>query len=537
MNSFTKVRTYVAQIAMFFMAMPCMAQSSKLTYRSGDVNGDGIVNVADISAIINIMAGNYVKDVTLSSYSLSLMKGYGGAVRIMNGSGFYKAESLNLNVVKAEVESLKDGSFTVQITALEVGDCDVIVTDEVTQETQTIRVTVVNEAEEINGSYIDMGLPSGTLWATCNVGSDTPEGNGWYVSWGEIAEKPFYSWSNYWLFSAYNTTDLNDGQDVACVTLGEGWRMPTMEELEELLTCSWSWEMYNGVQGARITGPNGNSIFMPAASFKDNSGSPTEGTYGSYWGRTHANTVDWGNDGMVPCGAELVFGTADYKIGFSLSDFYYEMGPTGGCMVGRSVRPVYDKNYKPNIPDDIKNNYTSYIVNPTYDGNDYSGWEGTPLSGYNPDNNAEHWNMNYDTYQTISGLPKGTYRVGVQGFYRKGYSADDYELWTIGDTDNNNALLYAVSSLASVSTPLAPASSAAISAELSGGNCASVGDGLYIPNNMVAAGAWFKAGYYHNYLDVKVGDNGILTIGIKKDVLIDGDWTIIDNWTLYRIGE
>lgn len=80
------------------------------------------------------------------------------------------------------------------------------------------------------------------------------------------------------------------------------------------------------------------------------------------------------------------------------------------------------------------------------------------------------------------------------------------------------------------------ASSAAVSNNL-GGNAASVGDGLYIPDNMVAAGAWFKAGFYHNFLEVEVGDDGVLVIGIKKDVTIDGDWTMIDNWTLYRIGD
>ena len=201
MINITKFGAYAALAAMLFMAMPGMAQTA-LTYRSGDVNGDGRVDVADIASIISIMAGNYVKDLTLSSSSITLMKGYGGVVQVRAGSGFYKAESLFPDVASVEIGNLKDGSSIIQITALEVGETDVIVSDELTQQTQSIRVSVVSKAEEVSGNYVDMGLPSGTLWATCNVGADTPEGNGWYVAWGEIAEKNYYSWSNYWLFSA-----------------------------------------------------------------------------------------------------------------------------------------------------------------------------------------------------------------------------------------------------------------------------------------------------------------------------------------------
>ena len=537
MNIFTKVRN-VALMAMFFMAMPCMAQSSKLAYRSGDVNGDGKVDVADIASIISIMSGDYIKDLSLSSTSINLMTGYGAQVCFIEGSGSYNVESRNPDVATACVEQQigfdgnpKDGVFVVQINALKAGTTIIIVNDMVTLMANTITVTVTDSPEPIyDGSYVDMGLPSGTLWATCNIGASKPIEFGWYVAWGETAEKDHYSPDNY--LRPNISTSLPDIWDVACVTLGDHWRMPTMEELEELLICTWSWEQHSGVQGARIIGPNGNSIFLPAASFKSTSRGtnypPEIGTYGSYWGRNP-------NDSYA---TELVFGTMHFE-NWTISDFYWDMGPTGYRDHGRSVRPVYDLSYIPNLPETPVNDgedFTSYITNPTYDNNNWKGWEGTPLSGYNSDNNAEHYNKDYDTYQTISELPKGTYRVGVQGFYRKGDYTNDYELWMAGDTDNNNALLYAVSSLASVSTPLAPASSAAISTEL-GGNCASVGDGLYIPDDMVAAGAWFEAGYYHNHLDVEVGDDGILTIGIKKDVLIDSDWTIIDNWTLYRISD
>ena len=372
---------------------------------------------------------------------------------------------------------------------------------------------------------IDLGLPSGTRWACCNVDPDptkqTPSNYGGYYAWGELVEKDWYGWSNYSLSSAGSMYDLTAEEDVSTVLWGSKWRMPTMDEFRELIKyCTWSWEEYNGVMGARVTGPNGNAIFLPAGAMKDEDYYTAKvGTYGSYWGRTHASSSSYAT--------ELVFGTAYYNNNYQIGDFYYEMGPTGTRQTGRLVRAVGTERY---IDD---NDYTIYITNPSFDDNLYSGWEGTVLSGVGPDNNAEHYNKNYDTFQHLHGLPPGWYTLGLQGFYRKGSYSNDYALWLANDTEHNHALLYASSAAGSYSVPLVPASSAAIPERL-GGNTARVGNGLYIPDNMVAAGAWFEAGYYHNYLDVEVGDDGELTIGIKKDVTLSGDWTMIDNWTLFR---
>lgn len=545
MISNTKFRAYVVLVAMYLMVVPGMAQTS-LTYRSGDVNGDGMVDVADIASVISIMSGDFSDKLKLASSSIGLMTGYGGVIPIVEGTGNYSAESNNPEIATASVGQqkdsngqLKEGMFAVYINAQTAGEVNITVTDKVTSLTETIKVTVTDNPNPITGgSYVDLGLASGTLWGTCNVGADTPEDYGWYVAWGETSEKEQYSTDNY-LRSSFESSSLPDVFDVACVTMGDHWRMPKIEELEELLSCTWSWEEHSGVKGARVTGPNGNAIFLPAGSFKYTPASsnypPEIGTYGSYWGR----------DTNVSYGSELVFGTVLYHT-WEASDFYYDMGPTGVRTHGRSVRPVYDESYTPYIPELPKptepktdgENYTSYIINPNYDYNDTIGWEGTVLTlgGASANNNAEHYNMTYDTYQSITGLPKGTYRVGIQGFYRKGLSQNDYELWANGDTENDNALFYAVSSVATVNKPLVSASSAAILTSL-GGGVATVGDYLYIPDDMVAAGWWFAANYYHNYLEVKVGDDGALVIGIKKDVTISNDWTIIDNWTLYRIGD
>ena len=140
---------------------------------------------------------------------------------------------------------------------------------------------------QINGhEYVDLGLPSGIKWATCNVGATKPEEFGGYYAWGETEEKNDYSWSTYkccngsyytqtkyCTSSSYGTVDnkttLYSEDDVAYVKWGGTWRMPTKAEQDELRNnCTWTWTTQNGVEGYKVTGPNGNSIFLPAAGYR-----------------------------------------------------------------------------------------------------------------------------------------------------------------------------------------------------------------------------------------------------------------------------
>ena len=133
---------------------------------------------------------------------------------------------------------------------------------------------------------VDLGLPSGTLWADRNVGAVSPEAYGDYFAWGETSPSDFYEWKNYkWCEgknstmtkyctnSEFGTLDnksiLEAEDDAATVNMGSNWRMPTYDELDELVkTCAWEWTTLNGTNGYRVTGPNGNSIFLPAAGYR-----------------------------------------------------------------------------------------------------------------------------------------------------------------------------------------------------------------------------------------------------------------------------
>ena len=149
--------------------------------------------------------------------------------------------------------------------------------------------------------YVDLGLPSGIKWATCNVGATKPEEFGGYYAWGETEEKSNYDWSTYkWCKGSDDTmtkyctdsdygtfdnkTTLDPEDDVAHVKWGGTWRMPTLDEQNELLNnCTWQWTTQNGINGHKVTGPNGNSIFLPAAGCRIGTGAGNRGSRGYYW--------------------------------------------------------------------------------------------------------------------------------------------------------------------------------------------------------------------------------------------------------------
>jgi hypothetical protein len=154
-----------------------------------------------------------------------------------------------------------------------------------------------------NHEYVDLGLPSGLLWATCNVGADNPEDYGDYFAWGETQPKDTYNWSTYQYCNGSsstltkycnnsnlgyngftdNLTTLLPVDDAATANWGDDWRMPTHEEWDELYrNTSNTWTTQNGVDGRLFTASNGNSLFLPAAGFRVSSSLSHVGS-GYYW--------------------------------------------------------------------------------------------------------------------------------------------------------------------------------------------------------------------------------------------------------------
>ena len=141
--------------------------------------------------------------------------------------------------------------------------------------------------QEINGhEYVDLGLS--VKWATCNVGASSPEDYGDYFAWGETKTKSTYYNDNSVTYGKkFSDIGGQSQYDAARAKWGGTWRLPTKAELEELKNkCIWKWTTQNGVKGYKVTGPNGNSIFLPAAGYRYGSSLDYAGGYGSYWSST-----------------------------------------------------------------------------------------------------------------------------------------------------------------------------------------------------------------------------------------------------------
>ena len=232
-----------------------------------------------------------------------------------------------------------------------------IVTDSVSP-LMGVYITELDSREEPKGKheYVDLGLS--VKWATCNVGADKPEDYGDYYAWGELTPKESYTWENYRFrtsgddegtvklskytslyytsmldednrfFIADGKTQLDLEDDVAHVKWGGDWRLPTNEEMNELIdSCTWTWTTLNGVNGCLVTsnrpGYNDRSIFLPATGkYGFATSNKSAGTWGHYWSNSVNKDQSSYNAGVLAIGS----GYAAVKITFRAH--------------GQSVRPV-----------------------------------------------------------------------------------------------------------------------------------------------------------------------------------------------------
>lgn len=182
--------------------------------------------------------------------------------------------------------------------------------------------------------WVDLGLS--VKWATCNIGADSPEDYGDYFAWGETETKKRYDWDNcfdcldgkwdgrWGIYKIGGKTIISptSGHDTARENWGGSWRMPTDAEFEELCNkCVWTWTSQGGHNGYKVTGPNGNSIFLPAAGWRGGTGRSRMGEYGDYWSSELSSSYS---------------SSARYLYFYSSSHYTDDFSRS----FGRSVRPV-----------------------------------------------------------------------------------------------------------------------------------------------------------------------------------------------------
>ena len=259
----------------------------------GDDNGGEIV--VELPTVTTVV----VSEVTINSAMFSAEVLTDGGADVTERGFYWKkaSSSSEANFVKVG-ENL--GAYTYQLTGLQeftvysVGAYAVNSEGMVKSEIVSF-TTLKNEGgdddddDETEYVYVDLGLPSGTLWAEHNVGALFPEGYGDHFAWGEIEPKSNYSSDN---CSSYQQ-DLGDISgnpmyDAATANWGDAWRMPTLEEMFELTQqCTWTWTEVNGVAGYKVASKtNDNYIFLPASGFRVNADLLDQNNYGYYWTST-----------------------------------------------------------------------------------------------------------------------------------------------------------------------------------------------------------------------------------------------------------
>ena len=228
----------------------------------------------------------YVDFILSSTSPVNLIRGEDYAVQINSGNGFYSVKSSNPEIATAEVS----GNW-VDIYAAQAGTSTVTVSDTRTGQSATIDVTVTSVTprsyvicpDDNHPHLIDLGLPSGTKWACCNVRAEEPIGNGCYYAWGETCWKPAYYGKNY----HYTDTGSNicgTDYDVAHERWGDGWQMPSFEQIKELVNnCAYEWTTLYEVNGGLFTGPSGNSIFLPTTGQEEQGDNFLRSFSGYYW--------------------------------------------------------------------------------------------------------------------------------------------------------------------------------------------------------------------------------------------------------------
>ena len=238
----------------------------------------------------------------------------------------------SLNAIKDQAEALGTGQTSIASKIAGVTDAINDLVAEVNSGNTSAAAAlaqIIQKLEELKGSiggggttpspveYVDLGLPSGLKWAKCNLGAPKPSEPGDHYAWGETDPKAEYTWATYkWMqagqseakyitkytiadgetggiwydssgaFIGDNKTALVAADDAATAKLGSPWRMPTIDEFQELIDkCTWTWTTQDGVNGYQVDGPNGNAIFLPA-------GYLVIGSYraGYYWSSSLSTT-------------------------------------------------------------------------------------------------------------------------------------------------------------------------------------------------------------------------------------------------------
>ena len=252
------------------------------------------------------------------------------AVKVTPADATY-ADQVEWKISDASVAELTATGGAAKVKALAAGTAELTATVE--GKSAKVIITVNPAAPAVPEGFVDMGLPSGTIWAKENLGTDSANPVGQYYAWGEVETKTEYTDKNYSFNDFDGLSLLEPEDDAATALLGDGFRMPTLGEFAELLNpanCTWEWTEQAGHNGYLVTSlKNGNSLFLPAAGIQWSTNINFGNTKLFYWTATKDATSD--NYGVYRLTSADLLDAENHDISFGQSYAYY------GC----PVRPVY----------------------------------------------------------------------------------------------------------------------------------------------------------------------------------------------------
>ena len=259
----------------------------KVSSQSHNIAGEVTIDTNDHLAVVT---NNGTNDITLAEINETIDSDVKSFYIAMPAMSFAKSE---LSVTF----SFADGDKTFALPAFDLEQGKIKSIDYTIKDADEFTGSTPGEdtpdTPEVGRECVDLGLS--VKWAACNVGAEIPEEYGDYFAWGEISPKNSYYEDNCSTYGvAMSDISGNPQYDAATANWGGAWRMPTRSEIVELIeNCTWEWTTLNGVDGQRVTGPNGNSIFLPAAGYRYGTSSSLVGSYGYYWSSTPLGGDDY----------------------------------------------------------------------------------------------------------------------------------------------------------------------------------------------------------------------------------------------------
>lgn len=320
-----------------FCALSASAQNEIVV---GDMNDDGNISISDVTELTETLIGRKDKRVIntkcnpYKSDPLAIAGTYflpNGQKWVFNEDGTAKIDTSDL-ITKFEFYPYSRDIIFFDSYGFIVAHWTVLrlTKDNLVVENQNGYILNCNssEATQISREYVDLGLPSGTLWAKCNIGANFYYQRGYSFAWGETTTiSTTYKWQKGTSYTKYNKTDmleeLESEDDAANVLWGEGWYIPTKAQFEELKKeCKISSHTENGIPGYTVTGKNENSIFFPCCGVSNGSSISDINSCCYYWTRTNKTSEDSSAYYMYFNSAGIIISTINRAKGIAIRPVY-----------------------------------------------------------------------------------------------------------------------------------------------------------------------------------------------------------------------